>query len=150
MLAGAAIGIVLVLRPQGRSPVRGAALALLAIVALGPVVQPWYLLWALPLLAATGLTGAQLRAALVVTAVLVIHGMAESNATADTLVDVRDGVASAIAVVMVVVVLLSSPGERRLILGDPVSRGIRPTTDAGRARAGAMVVQRAGWSGQSS
>ncbi len=57
MIVGALIGLGLVLRPEGRSPVRGAALALLAIVALGPVVQPWYLLWALPLLAATGLTG---------------------------------------------------------------------------------------------
>ena len=46
----------LCVRPQGRSVVRGAAFALLAIVALGPVVQPWYLLWCLPLLAATALT----------------------------------------------------------------------------------------------
>ena len=81
---------------------------------------------------------------LVVTAVLVVHGMAESNATADTLFDVRDGLASLFALVMVAVVLLSSPGERRLLIGDPVDRGIRPGSDAARARAGALVVQRAG------
>jgi hypothetical protein len=144
MIAGASICLYLVLRPQGRSAVRGAALALLAIVALGPVVQPWYLLWVLPLLAATGLSGTWLRVVMLLTAVLVVHGMAESNATADTLFDVRDGLASAFAIVMVGVVLLSSPGERRLVLGDPVDRGIRPGSDAARARAGALVVQRAG------
>ena len=144
MLAGAAIGLYLVLRPEGRSPVRGAALALLAIVALGPVVQPWYLLWALPLLAATGLTGTQLRVVMVITTILVLHGMAEANATADTLVDVRDGLASLFALVMVSVVLVSSPGERRLILGQPVDRGLRPRSPAARVRAGALVVQPTG------
>jgi hypothetical protein len=144
MLAGAVIGLSLVLRPEGRSPVRGAALALLAIVVLGPVVQPWYLLWVLPLLAVTGLTGIQLRSTMIATGVLVIHGMAESNATADTLFDVRDGLATTMAILMVIVVLLSSPGERRLIFGDPVDRGMRPSSDAARARAGALVVQRAG------
>jgi hypothetical protein len=144
MVTGAAIGLFLVLRPEGRSPVRGAALGLLAIVALGPVVQPWYLLWALPLLAATGLTGTQLRVSMLLTAVLAVHGMAESNATADTLFDVRDGLATAFAILMVAVILLSSPGERRLILGDPVDRGIRPGSPAARRRAGSLVVQRAG------
>lgn len=144
MLAGAAIGFYLVLRPEGRSPVRGAALALLAIVALSPVVQPWYLLWALPLLATTGLTGTQLRLVMIVTPIFVVHGMAEANATADTLVDVRDGIASLFAVVMVAVVLASSPGERRLIVGRPVDRGIRPQDAQARQRAGALVVQPAG------
>ncbi len=141
LAAGAFIGLSLVLRPEGRSPVRGAALGLLAIVALGPVVQPWYALWVLPLLAATGLTGWQLRLTVVVTAVLVLHGMAESNATADTLVDVRDGLASLLALLIVCVVLLSSPGERRLLFGDPVDRGVRPVGGPARTRAGSLVVQ---------
>ncbi len=41
--------------PRGLQPVRGTALALLALVVLGPVVQPWYLMWALLLFAAGGL-----------------------------------------------------------------------------------------------
>lgn len=145
MLAGAAIGGYLVLRPEGRSPVRGAALALLAVVALGPVVQPWYLLWVLPLLAATGLTGLQLRITMLITTLLVLHGMTESNATADTLVDIRDGLATLAAVAMVALVLASSPGERRLLLGHPVDRGIRPSDAAARARAGSLVVRRPGF-----
>jgi hypothetical protein len=71
--------------------------------------------------------------------------MVESNATADTLVDFfRDGLAALFALAMVGVVLVSSPGERRLILGDPVDRGIRPRTAGARLRAGALVVQPAG------
>jgi hypothetical protein len=45
---------------------------------------------------------------------------------------------------MVGVVLVSSPGERRLIVGDPVDRGLRPRTGEARLRAGALVVQPAG------
>ncbi len=144
ILIGAAIGLWLVLRPEGRPAVRGAGLGLLTIVLLGPVVQPWYVLWTLPLLAATGLAGWQLRTAVLATAVLVLHGMVESNSTADTLLDVRDGLAALFAVVIVGVVMLSSPGERRLLLGDPVDRGIRPTSAAARARAGALVMHRLG------
>ncbi len=82
---------------------------------------------------------------MIVSTVLVLHGMVESNATADTLVDFfRDGLAAAFALAMVLVVLVSSPGERRLLLGDPVDRGMRPRSDAARARAGALVVQPAG------
>jgi hypothetical protein len=141
MLAGAAIGVYLVVRPAGRSATRGAGLALLAVVTLGPVLQPWYLLWVLPLLAATGLSGAMLRVAMLVTGLLVIHGMTESNATADTLFDIRDGLASLAAIAAVVFVLLSSPGERRLVFGDPVDRGIRPSDQAARERAGAQVIR---------
>ena len=42
--------------------VRGLGLALLAVAVLGPVVQPWYLLWGLPLLAVAA--GPRLTAAL--------------------------------------------------------------------------------------
>jgi alpha-1,6-mannosyltransferase len=42
------------LRPGRIHPVRAAAIALFLIVVLGPVVQPWYLMWALILVAAAG------------------------------------------------------------------------------------------------
>lgn len=141
MLAGGAIGLSLILRPEGRSPVRGAGLGLLAVVVLSPVLQPWYLLWVLPLIAVTGLTGTQLRITLLVTAALILHGMAESNATADTLVDVRDGIASLLALAIVALVLISSPGERKLMVGHPIERGLRPDSAAARQRAGSLVVQ---------
>jgi alpha-1,6-mannosyltransferase len=51
----------LCLRPGTRNPVRAAGLAFLVLVILGPVVQPWYLLWSGPLLAATALTKVEIR-----------------------------------------------------------------------------------------
>ena len=71
--------------------------------------------------------------------------MTEANATADTFVDfARDGLAFVLALAMVTIVLISSPGERRLLLGEPVDRGMRPRTGAARTRAGSLVVQPAG------
>jgi hypothetical protein len=43
------------LRAGRHGPVRGLALALLAVVMLGPVVQPWYVIWPLVIAAATPL-----------------------------------------------------------------------------------------------
>lgn len=51
----------LCLRPGTRNPVRAAGLAFLSLVVFGPAVQPWYLLWSVPLLAATVLTKVEVR-----------------------------------------------------------------------------------------
>jgi ACS family glucarate transporter-like MFS transporter len=48
------IAIVLLLRAHHTGPMRALGLTLVAVVALAPVVQPWYLLWGLVLLAAVG------------------------------------------------------------------------------------------------
>jgi alpha-1,6-mannosyltransferase len=142
-LAGsvAAVAIIawLVLRPGGRSPVRGAALALGAIVVLGPVVQPWYLLWFLPLFAATGLSGREVRAAVILTAGFTVHGMIESSTNADNLADVADVLTYVVAFAVVIVILLASPRERRLVLGPPAHTGLAPETEDERARAAAMT-----------
>ena len=52
LLLAAACGLLLLIRAPRIGPVRALGLALLAAVVLGPVVQPWYLLWALAPLAA--------------------------------------------------------------------------------------------------
>jgi hypothetical protein len=141
-----ALGIVvlLILRPAGRSPVRGAALALGAVVVLGPVVQPWYLLWFLPLFAATGLSVREVRAAVILTAGFTVHGMIESSTNADNLADISDVVTWVVAIAVVLLVLLASPRERRLVLapGDP--GGLMPADDASRERAAAMTWPRTG------
>ena len=58
LTAGLAIGGVLalglLLRAQQLGPMRALGLTMMAVVALGPIVQPWYLLWGLVLLAAVG------------------------------------------------------------------------------------------------
>lgn len=107
----------LILRPSTRNPVRGAALALATVVVLGPVIQPWYLLWFLPLFAASGLTGRESQLAVLVTAAFTVHGMVESSATSDNFLDVTDGITFLVAVAITAVILLASPRERRLVLG---------------------------------
>ena len=143
-----AIGIVvsllivayLCLRPQGRSAVRGAALAFGAVVILGPVIQPWYLLWVLPLFAVTGLSATELRWTILLTAAFAVHGMAESSATSDTVLELTDLVAIVVAIAVVGVILLASPRERRLVLKDPGSHGLIPQTPAAKRRAEAQVI----------
>jgi alpha-1,6-mannosyltransferase len=143
-LAALVIVLVLILRPGGRSPVRGAALALAAIVVLGPVVQPWYLLWFLPLFAATGLTVRELRLAVILTAGFTVHGMIESSTNADNLADIADVVTYVVAFAVVLVVLLASPVERRLVLGHATPGGLLPADAEERERAARMTWPRAG------
>ncbi|MCH0541089.1 polyprenol phosphomannose-dependent alpha 1,6 mannosyltransferase MptB [Streptomyces sp. MUM 203J] len=52
-------------------PVKALGLSLLVLVLLSPVVQPWYLLWAVPLLAATAWRGRTARAVAVLSAAFV-------------------------------------------------------------------------------
>jgi len=139
ILAALAITTWLCVRPQGRSVVRGAAIALFAIVALGPVVQPWYLLWSLPLFAATGLNRNELRVVILFTAGFAIHGISESSSTSDSLLEFSDGISIIAAFVLIGIVLLASPRERQLVFGGPVSQGMLPVDDPSRARAKQMV-----------
>lgn len=134
-LAGLGVVAFLCLRPQGRSAVRGAALAFFAVVLLGPVVQPWYLLWFLPLFAATGLSRTELRVTILLTTAFAFFGMAESSATSDNLLELADGLAFVAAAAIVAVVLLASPRERQLVLGEQLSQGIGPEDAPARARA---------------
>jgi len=109
---------------------------------LGPVIQPWYLLWVLPLFAVTGLTEVQLRWTILLTAAFAVHGMAESSATSDTLFELTDLVAIAFALAIVALILLASPRERRLVLKDPGSHGLHPEDPQAQARAEACIIVR--------
>jgi len=91
----------LLLKPQGRTAVRSMMLAFLAVVALGPVVQPWYLLWVLPLAAASGLSPRELRVVLFLVAGFTLYGIWETSASADSLLDLSDGLAMFAAAVAV-------------------------------------------------
>ncbi len=143
-LIGLAVSLMIVaylcLRPQGRSAVRGCALAFAAVVLLGPVIQPWYLLWILPLFAVTGLSETQLRWTILLTAAFAVHGMAESSATSDTLFELTDLVAIAFALAIVALILLASPRERRLVLKDAGSHGLQPDTPEQRRAYEASVI----------
>ncbi len=131
----------LCLRPGGRTAVRGAALAFFVLVALGPVLQPWYLLWSLPLFAASGLSRIEMRIALVGTAGFTLFGLVTSSATQDSLFQVSDLFAALIVAAVIVVLLTASPRERRLLLGDPADEGLVPEGAQAQARADALVMR---------
>jgi uncharacterized membrane protein len=48
------VALTLLMRAHHLGPMRALGLAMVAVVAIAPVVQPWYLLWGLVLLAAVG------------------------------------------------------------------------------------------------
>lgn len=108
----------LVLTGHHRSAARGLALSLLAIVMLGPVVQPWYLLWPLAALAGAGLARGQTRAAVLVSTGFVVYSIANSGATVPTYVFLSDGIAALISVGMVVGLLIASKRSRAILLED--------------------------------
>ncbi|HQR79888.1 MAG TPA: polyprenol phosphomannose-dependent alpha 1,6 mannosyltransferase MptB [Actinomycetota bacterium] len=141
-LASVVILLWLVLRPAGRSAVRGAGLALLAVVVLGPVVQPWYLLWSLPLLAAAGLAGRSLHAVLLLTSVLTLHGVAGTSATSDALFEFGDGLGLLLVTGLLVLIVWASPRERVLLLGDPGDPGLVPEDRPSQARYDRMLIAR--------
>ena len=120
--------VMLILRPAGRSATRGVALSFVALVVLGPVVQPWYLLWSIPLLAVTGLSHNQIRIMVLAIAAFTIHGIANSSATADTFLELSDGIAMVLAGLTLGLAMLASTTERSLILGDNTEQDMLPTT----------------------
>lgn len=118
---------------------RSAGFALLAVVVLSPAFHGWYLLWVLPLLAATlrgrrGLTVLGLVAALLAFAVLPGgYGLALTT----TSVGVPLMVAASIAVAVAAVRRLRQvPWRRLLVVEEPVRRGDGAVGQSGRGSAG--------------
>lgn len=134
--------LFLLLRPQGRSPVRGALLAFTAIIGLGPVVQPWYLLWALPLVATSGMHKPwHLKTVVLGTAGFVIYALAEPTATSDAHLDLVDSLGMVLAGAAILFVLLASPRERELTIGSQFSGGLAPADASARERARSWIVR---------
>lgn len=115
----ASLGVIvwLLVTSDRRTPLRGLALAFGVVVLLGAVVHPWYVLWALPLFAASGLNLRERRIMIIVTIVMIIHGMIESSTAADNVWDVTDVITFVLALASVAIISLASPRERALVLG---------------------------------
>jgi hypothetical protein len=137
-----ALGIIawLLLRPVGRPATRAAGIAFMVIVFLGPVVQPWYLLWGLPLLVVAGLSRAELRVVLFGSAGFTMYGIATSSSTQDTLFAISDGIALLVVAAIILVLVLTSPRERRLLMGAPDDLGLVPESPAAQERAAQQIV----------
>ncbi|MDP2014638.1 MAG: hypothetical protein Q8L05_10480, partial [Actinomycetota bacterium] len=112
-----AVIVWLLVTSDRRTPLRGLALAFGVVVLLGAVVHPWYVLWALPLFAASGLNLRERRIMIIVTIVLIIHGMIESSTAADNVWDVTDVITFVLALATAAIISLASPRERALVLG---------------------------------
>ena len=141
MLAAITIVLRLILAPAGRSPVRGTMYAFLAVVLLGPVVQVWYLLWALPLAAATGLRPRQLKWVLLAIAAFTLYGLCETSATADSLIRFSQVVAMIGAFAAVGIAVSVSPRERQLLFGADVEHGLVPEDAPAQARRDRLVFR---------
>jgi len=142
----AAIFIIarLILKPEGRTALRGLVLAFIAVVALGPVIQPWYLLWALPLAAAAGLTPRELRVILLLVAGFTLYGLCETSASADSLLELSDGLAMLSAAAAVVIAITVSPRERALLFGEPVAGGLMPEDLPALSRRSQLIMRDGG------
>ena len=126
------LGLVgyLALTHRQRPVLLGAALAMLALVVLGPVMQPWYLLWVLPLVAVLPLTERAWRVAVAVSVGFSIYSVANASAT-DSVTTLPDAVTIVATVAAMVAVLVTSRPARRLA----VPRSARRATTSGPAEA---------------
>jgi hypothetical protein len=115
-LAVLAYAAKLLLRPDSRTPVRVAGTVLLLLAVFGPVIQPWYLLWGVILLAAAGFTRRELPFVVAITAALVVHGLAQSSATSEAVLQVADPVSAMVAIAAAVIGIMGSRTARAEIL----------------------------------
>jgi len=110
-----------------RAITRSIALAFVVLVICSPAVQPWYLLWFIPLLAVTGLTQKHLRIVIAFIVGFAIHDIANSAETGNGFLGFSDTVAIIVSVLILLVAIATSPRERELLLGTPNDSGIIPT-----------------------
>ncbi|NBU32458.1 MAG: hypothetical protein EBS36_04730 [Actinobacteria bacterium] len=137
-----AAGLIYILNSiQRRSITRSIALAFVVLVICSPAVQPWYLLWFIPLLAATGLTQKHLRVVVSFVVGFAIHDIANSAETGNSFLGFSDTVAIVISVLILLVAIISSPRERALLLGTAHDSGMLPTGVAELTRWNAMRFQ---------
>ena len=108
----------LVLTGHRRSPARGLGFSLLTLVLLGPVVQTWYLLWGLVVLAGAGLSRKGTRAAVLVSVGFTVFAVANAGSTVPTNIFLADGPVTLISVAVVAALLLGSRYTRNVLLED--------------------------------
>ncbi|RKQ35105.1 polyprenol phosphomannose-dependent alpha 1,6 mannosyltransferase MptB [Kocuria tytonis] len=119
-LQGGAILLVIALMFVGgdRKVVRRMAVAFTAVVLLSPIIQPWYILWLLPLLAATGIKDNwQIRSIYIVITFFVVFGAQDQLSVwpfIDLSVSVSE-VAFVIAVAFTLYLALLDPRTRTLL-----------------------------------
>jgi len=123
LLAAVGLGVLLLLQADRIGSVKALGLTLLAFVVLGPVVQPWYLVWGIVLLS-TVATGILRTTIVVLTAISPFIGLPGGNRLVHELV-AADPLAIA-AVLAVVLVVFCAPLGRWSV---PLSGGTAVVAD---------------------
>jgi hypothetical protein len=119
-LATLAIITLLAFVADRNTAVRALGLGLLAVVVLGPTVQPWYLLWPLMILLAAGLSRNETKAAVLLTIGMVVYTVASSGSTDERhwQFGLNSGLAALLAAIFVGVLLAASSRVRAMLLDD--------------------------------
>ncbi|WP_449373166.1 hypothetical protein [Arthrobacter psychrolactophilus] len=116
--------------------VRRAGLAFAAVVLLAPIIQPWYILWFLPLLAATGIRNNwQIKVCYVVVAFFVVFG-AQDQLFVWNFVSLRVGsgtLASAVAWGAVIYLLVLDIHTRKLLFSREATLDARAVGTSSRS-----------------
>jgi hypothetical protein len=117
---------------ERRTAVRALGLALLVIVVFGGTVQPWYLLWSLPILVAAGLSANETRAAVLLSTAFTVYSVASSGSSNETQWQfaLPPGLAAVLSLVIVGGLLAASTRARALLLdeSEPESRPVPART----------------------
>lgn len=125
LVATVALIAYLLATAERRSPLQGLTVAMLALVVLGPVVQPWYLLWVLPLVSVTAATPRQVRLIAVASVGMAAYTVANTAATTTSLAALPDGLALLLALGTVALMLYGPRGTRALLVA-PRERAAEP------------------------
>ncbi|WP_369044692.1 polyprenol phosphomannose-dependent alpha 1,6 mannosyltransferase MptB [Sinomonas sp. P10A9] len=124
--AGIGIAVLLILRGDDRQVVRRLGLAFTAIVVLGPIIQPWYVLWFFPFLAVTGIRDNwQVKLWYLTVVFFVVFG-AQDQLHIFGFVNTplpADAIAGLVALAFVAYLVLLDPKTRRIIFERPRKGG---------------------------
>ena len=118
---------------RDRNIVRHAGLAILFMLLCSPMIQPWYLLWAIPMLAATGLRSHfQLMWYFITTLFFMAYGVSDQLNVSPYLRDFNQDMGRLIATVIclgyIIYLVALDPATRRLVYVSLHPTQIRRTT----------------------
>ncbi|MDP9883814.1 hypothetical protein J2W21_001308 [Sinomonas atrocyanea] len=124
--AGIALAVWLIFRGDDRQAVRRLGLAFMAIVVLGPIIQPWYVLWFFPFVAVTGIRDDwQVKLWYLTVVFFVVFG-AQDQLHVFGFVNIPlppDALAGLVALAFVAYLVLLDPKTRRIVFERPRERG---------------------------
>jgi hypothetical protein len=122
---GIGLAVLLILRGDDRAVVRRLGLAFMAIVVLGPIIQPWYVLWFFPFLAATGIRDNWEVKLWYLTVVFFVVFGAQDQLHVFGFVTIPlppDALAGLVALAFVAYLVLLDPKTRRIVFERPRQR----------------------------